>query len=213
MKSLLKYFSPKILFKTHSLINGDIEVSEFRGKRELIIGGLQQSGELVAQLWREGIKPVVSSRLSVGRILLLGVGGGSAIPVLLKHFQKAHITAVEIDPVIVDIGKKYFELKESKYLSIVVDDAYEFVKQEGKYDLVIVDIYSGSIIPAKVKSKGFLASIQKIAPRGIMVFNHIRSHPREERAADKFEKKLREVFSKVLYSDVLVNRLFICSYL
>ncbi len=209
--SILSYFSPQTLFKTHSLINGYIEVSEFQGKRELIVGGLQQSGELVAQLWECGIGSIKNYKLTIKNILLLGVGGGSSIPVIQKKFPNANIAAVEIDPVIVAVGKKYFGLGKYTNVSIIVDDAYDFVQKTHSYDLILIDTYAGSTIPAKIKSKRFLRNIQRLAAKGIVVLNHIRSTPEEEYETDKFEKQLHTLFTKVSYTDVLVNRLFICS--
>jgi spermidine synthase len=64
----------------------------------------------------------------MNQILILGVGGGSVIKTLVDEIKfKGSITGVEIDPEIINIANTYFKLDEIKNLTIVIDDAFEFV--------------------------------------------------------------------------------------
>lgn len=173
----------------------------------------------MAELWKRGLKPVKSYELRVKSCLLLGVGGGSVIPILRKYFPDALVTAVEIDPVIVEVGRKYFGLGNYRNLEVVTDDAFDFVHSthydntyyRSGFDLALVDIYAGSEIPKKIKSTAFLKNISRcLIPHGIVVFNHIHDEVIHHNV-DRFEKRLRSIFINVTYVDVLVNRLFICS--
>lgn len=236
----LSFLNPHTIYQTNSIVNGEIKVIEQFGKRELIIGGLQQSGELVAKLWEAGIRKSQSPKLKVQNILLLGLGGGSVIPILNKYFPHAQITAVEIDEMIIEIAKKYFAIQQFNNLTIIHDDAFEYLKLQNRhsesrpggtknlygsllaqasfasaqddkryFDLVLVDTYQGSVIPSKIKSFEFLNSLKRIlAPQGKVIFNHIKDG--REKEVEEFDKKLRSVFSNILTTDILVNRLFIC---
>lgn len=72
-------------------------------------------------------------------VLIVGAGSGNDVSSALRHGAK-HIDAVEIDPVIIELGKKYHP--ESPYgsprVSIFNDDARAFFhKTKNKYDLII----------------------------------------------------------------------------
>jgi spermidine synthase len=79
------------------------------------------------------------------RVLLLGVGGGAAIHLLRAWRPGVHITGVELNPVHLQLARRYFALKGHD-LSLLQADAGEYVKQyHGEpFDLVIEDIFTGS---------------------------------------------------------------------
>jgi len=81
----------------------------------------------------------------VERVLLLGVGGGAAIHLLRDWFPTAHISGVELNPVHLQLARRYFNLK-GKNLKLVEGDARHYVeKYRGeKFDLVIEDLFGGN---------------------------------------------------------------------
>ena len=82
-------------------------------------------------------------------VLLLGVAGGSVIKTLVDEIKyEGKITGVEIDPEILEIANKYFNLNKIKQLEIIIDDAFEFVlKTNKKYDLIIIDVFEDTTMP------------------------------------------------------------------
>ncbi|MBT8395170.1 MAG: spermine synthase, partial [Bacteroidia bacterium] len=76
---------------------------------------------------------------------------GSVIDTLVKDFEyENHITAIEIDPVIIEIAKEEFNLSENKNLKIICADAYDFINQnKDLFDLVIVDLFIDNLVPHK----------------------------------------------------------------
>ena len=127
-----------LLEKRTSKLNGEIKVTKSFGRVSVWVGGFQQSGPLVAKAWQKGISKVAKAE----RILVLGLGCGSIAPLLIKKFPDAKITGLEIDPIIIEIGKKYFGLDKYKNLKIVNSDANKFTMKE-QFDLVIIDMYKG----------------------------------------------------------------------
>ncbi len=103
--------------------------------------------------------------------LVLGLGGG-IIAKQLKYLNKFNVQAVELDERIIDISKKYFDLKNSE-IKIYQDDARRFVKKtKSKYDFIVVDIFSGEIAPSHGLSKEAFEDIKLILnDKGIMVIN------------------------------------------
>ena len=80
---------------------------------------------------------------SVKKILLLGLGAGGMVHYLQHFYPKAHITVVEMEPLVVDVAKQYFHLQESKQLTIEVMDANAFIcTHPGLFDVILVDIFS-----------------------------------------------------------------------
>ncbi len=74
------------------------------------------------------------------RILILGAGTGNDVNVALKNGAKA-VVAVEIDPVILELGKEYNGSKpyDNPAVTAVVDDARHYLKTaEGPFDLVVL---------------------------------------------------------------------------
>ena len=74
------------------------------------------------------------------KVLILGAGTGNDAVVALQNGAK-EITAVDIDPVILELGKKYNMAKpyDDKKVRTVVDDARHFIKStKEKYDLIIL---------------------------------------------------------------------------
>lgn len=72
-------------------------------------------------------------------VLILGAGMGNDISAAIKN-GAAHIDAVEIDPEIIDLGKKYHPLNpyNNPKVTIITNDARTYTKNtKKKYDLIV----------------------------------------------------------------------------
>lgn len=210
-KKILSYLGfPQVVYRTSSPINGEIKVISVFGKYSISVGNLTQSGPIVEGLWKQAIKNVTCYKLHVTRVLVLGVAGGSVIKVLHNKFPQTEITGIEIDPKMVEIGRKYFNL--DKYQAeIILKDAFTFIDQvkQGKYDLIIVDILLGRKIPERLAQKPFLYKLKNLLNRnGIIIFNRLRL--KESKDDINFINKLRSIFSRVKICKPLVNTLIFC---
>jgi hypothetical protein len=81
-------------------------------------------------------------------VLILGAGTGNDVAAALRHGAE-HIDAVELDPVILRLGKQYHPEHpySSTNVALHVDDARAFLKKsEGKYDLIIFAFLDSSIL-------------------------------------------------------------------
>lgn len=80
-----------------------------------------------------------NARAPLGRVLIIGAGTGNDVNTALKYGASG-IDAVEIDPVIADLGKKYNPGRpyENSRVNLVVDDGRSFLtKTHSRYDLII----------------------------------------------------------------------------
>lgn len=81
---------------------------------------------------------------TVRRVLMLGVGGGAAIHLLRAWCPGVHVTGVELNPVHLQLARRFFALK-GRDITLVEADAGVFVGQyqDEPFDLVIEDLFSG----------------------------------------------------------------------
>ena len=202
-----KVFGQVVLEKVNSAFNGEIYVTkDFLGEKRILIGGLTQSGRIIEKIWDKVLKQLEKKP---SKVLILGFGGGGAARVINKRFPKAKITALEIDPEIVKLAKKYFEVKRIKNLKLIVDDASSWIKTaKEKFDLVLVDIYCGEEIPRSCQKETFFKNIKRLlVPSGTAIFNHLYGGEDIKRA-EKFKAKLEKVFFQVTGSRAVANILF-----
>jgi len=76
---------------------------------------------------------------SPGRVLVVGAGTGNDVAAAIRH-GATHVDAVEIDPCILALGRKYHPEHpyDSRRVSVFVDDARAFFKKTTqKYDLIV----------------------------------------------------------------------------
>jgi predicted membrane-bound spermidine synthase len=83
--------------------------------------------------------------LAGGRdVLVLGMGGGTTIRAYRQLYPGVRITAVEIDPVIVQVARAYMGVADGPDLDVHVADARPFLKQVGeRFDVVEADLFAG----------------------------------------------------------------------
>ncbi len=179
------------------------------------VGGLTQSGGIIKDIWNHSLKRVykMSKTSEISKILVLGLGGGSIIEVIKRYWPDSKITAVDIDPVIVGLGKKYLGLTDSK-VKVVIFDAYDFLathKSLSKYDLICVDLYVGDNYPTKFEKIEFPKLIRKIlSPKGATVINRLYYGEKRSQSV-KFGNMLEKIFSKVDWVYPQANIMFVCS--
>lgn len=127
MKGLLSYIYP-VAKKIKSDKNGTLEITWLNGKKHLNSKNANYSYGSLQRILKFGLEKIDLSKIN--SVLLLGLGGGSVIETLRKDFDyQKHITAIEIDPVIIDLAKEEFQLKIFENLDIICDDALHFVEK------------------------------------------------------------------------------------
>src|SRR5688572_5636343 len=62
------------------------------------------------------------------RVLIVGLGGGALPAFLRKHFPEAHVTAVELDPAVIDVARRFFGFKEDDKLKAIAGDGRKFIE-------------------------------------------------------------------------------------
>lgn len=103
-------------------------------------------------------------------VLVLGLGTGTFAKQCLELFQNTEVTGVEIDDRIVDLAHAYFDLPEE--VKVSVDDGRAWLRNAGKYDVIMVDAYQDITIPFQMSSVEFFAMVKDhLKEGGVMVVN------------------------------------------
>lgn len=208
------FIFPRTKLITSSKYNPLIRVNEEYGQYKLLVNGSRQSGMYIQKLWREALKNLaITPDLPIHSILVLGVAGGTVIHELHELYPQARITGVDIDEVMLQIGKKYFRLDKIPRLSLKNANAEEFISKavyvKEKYDLIVIDLFIGRNIPDFVAQKEFLQKIKTlISPSGTLLINYLR----ELAYAEKSEEllfTLKSLFSVVRDTKIARNRFFV----
>ncbi len=216
MGKLIDFLSgTKVLEKVKSPINGEIEVIRSLAFGTYIqVANLTQSGGILFDVWKKPLKKVAGSKKQVASVLILGLGGGTVVKLVKKFWPEAKITGVDLDPIMIELGKKYLGLDE-KVVEISISDAFNFLatydsQHTTKFDLILIDLYVGDDFPKKFESENYIQRTRTIlASGGIVIFNRL--YYGEKRAQSmKFGERLEKIFKKVEIVFPEANVMFIC---
>jgi spermidine synthase len=112
-------------------------------------------------------------------VLMIGLGGGSTQRAYQFFYPQVMVDTVEMDPIVVEVAKDYFQVRESPTLRIHVLDGRVFLRRaDTHYDSIIMDAYVahryGSFIPYHLATREFfqLAS-DKLTADGVLAYNVI----------------------------------------
>ncbi len=118
---------------------------------------------LAALLWRP----------CPARIGIVGLGGGSQVKFLHRHLAQARLEVVENHPGVIALRREFGIPDDDARLEVVLDDGARFIAaRPGRYDLLLVDGYDASGIPAALSTPAFHAACRDaLAPGGVMASN------------------------------------------
>jgi spermidine synthase len=197
LKKIVSFLIPVNIYKRKSSLSNSLEVTWTNGELVLDSKNTNYSYGSLQRILRKGLKIIGFETIQkMESILVLGVAGGSVVKTLANeiHF-KGKITGVEIDPEIIEIANTYFSLNKIPNLTIIIDDAFEFVlKTHENYDLIIIDIFQDTTMPNFLFEKFFIDRIGSLLkPSGYILFNTMLTKDsdtvRNQNYGNKFDTK------------------------
>jgi spermidine synthase len=145
-------------------------------------------------LWNHDIK----------RVLMAGLGGGSTQRAWQHYYTNVLVDTVEIDPVVVDVAHKYFDVTETPNLRIHTNDARVFLRRStNTYDVILMDAYAttryGSSLPKHLTTKEFfLIANDHLGTNGVLAYNVIgQISGRRANVIGALYRTMKEVFPQV----------------
>jgi len=136
------------------------------------------------------------------RVLIVGLGGGTVPGFLHKHYPQTTIDVVDIDPVVVEVAKKFFGFREDAKMHAHVADGRRFIEEcRDPYDIIFLDAFGAENIPYHLATREFLQAVRRaLTPRGVAVGNiwSRSSNP----LYDSMVRTYREVFDELHVLDV-----------
>jgi len=109
-------------------------------------------------------------------ILVIGLGGGSLPRALLQLLPDARIDVAEIDPAVISVAQKYFNLPVNPRLHVVAADGRVFVKralrEQRRYDLIMLDAFDHEYIPEHLLTQEYLSEVRTLlTPDAVLAAN------------------------------------------
>ena len=108
-------------------------------------------------------------------VLMLGLAGGTAFRVLRHLLPDCKLTAIDIDPEIIELAREHMDLDELG-IEVVIGDAYAWLeKNKRTFDVVIDDIYLAGktdVFRPRAWDEGLMAHLKRaMAPGGVLAVN------------------------------------------
>lgn len=159
-----------------SVLHGKLEVWMVNGKLVLNSANANQSYDSLHEVFRYCFQAIHLDEQPVHHVLLLGLGVGS-VPSIIEEELMMHcmVTGIEYDPIMLELGRKYFNLGKFRQLQIVQQDAFEFVSNDRQsYELIVIDLFVDDKVPASFRDTIFLNHLMRLTePEGFVLFNFI----------------------------------------
>jgi spermidine synthase len=120
-----------------------------------------------------------------GDVLIVGLGGGGMVHFLRHIDPKVRVDAVEIDPEVVALAERFFNVRSEGNVTVATADGFKFIAEAKKpYDVIYMDAFlkpsadtDNTGAPLALRTRQFYQQMQsKLKPGGAVVFN-LNPHP------------------------------------
>ncbi len=104
---------------------------------------------------------------------MVGLGGGSQAKYCHRHLPEAVIEVVENNPHVIALRRRFHVPEDDARFEVFLDDGARFLQaRPGRYDLLLVDGYDETGIPAPLSTQAFYDDCRAaLAPGGAMAVN------------------------------------------
>ena len=181
---ILVILAVTILISNKKMPQSVLRVEDYYDRRYLLFNDTEQSVINKNQL-NEHIWPYTELMDNAARyyrpdatdMLVIGIGGGTVINSMLAQNRNLFIDAVDIDPEVIRVAYKYFNMPDSPKLRATAGDGRVFLRDKNsRYDVIMVDAYNRTSIPYHLTTREFFSEMKNaLKPDGIVIFNIVSS--------------------------------------
>ena len=206
---------PDLIYEQESLYNY-IQVTQLPdGTRELILN----EGQAIHSIYYPNPKTVLTgwywdyflaapyfnagfTPQKLHRVAIIGLAAGTIAHQFTKVYGQVSIDGVEIDPSIVDVGRKYFAMNEPN-LHVHIQDGRTYLETtQAQYDVVAIDAFQQPYIPFQLTTHEFFSTIRShLSSTGVVALNTAHT-THDYRLVQAFVNTMSKVFPSVYVFDV-----------
>ena len=206
---------PDLIYEQESLYNY-IQVTQLPdGTRELILN----EGQAIHSIYYPNPKTVLTgwywdyflaapyfnagfTPQKLHCVAIIGLAAGTIAHQFTKVYGQVSIDGVEIDPSIVDVGRKYFAMNEPN-LHVHIQDGRTYLETtQAQYDVVAIDAFQQPYIPFQLTTREFFSTIRShLSSTGVVALNTAHT-THDYRLVQAFVNTMSKVFPSVYVFDV-----------
>lgn len=146
--------------------------------------------------------PPPYSPASLKRVAIVGLAGGTIARSYTAIFGLIPIDGIEIDPKIVQVGQKYFDMTESNLNIIVADGRAALANSPYRYNVVAIDAFRVPYIPWHLTTREYFLDVRNhLTNDGVLAIN-VGHTPSNYDLVDAIARTAQGVFPSVHVIDV-----------
>lgn len=139
---------------------------------------------------------------SVERMAIIGLAGGTTARQATFVFEDIMIDGFEIDPKVVEIGRKYFGMTQPNLNVHIEDGRWGLSHINAKFDIISVDAYRPPYIPWHMTTIEFFKIVSDhLTEDGVLVINIGRS-PLDRTLVNDLSTTVAEIFPSIFIMDL-----------
>lgn len=138
----------------------------------------------------------------VKSMAIVGLAAGTTARQATAIYGPILIDGFEIDPKIVEVGRRFFDMNESNLNVIVQDGRWGLAHSTNRYQVISVDAYRPPYIPPQMTTREFFEiARQHLTDDGVIVINVGRA-PNDRKLINALSSTLLTVFPSVHVMDI-----------
>jgi predicted membrane-bound spermidine synthase len=139
---------------------------------------------------------------NVKSMAIVGLAAGTTARQATAVYGAIPIDGFEIDPVIIDVGKRFFNMTEPNLTTIPQDGRWGLAHSAKRYQIISIDAYRPPYIPWHLTTREFfIIARQHLTDDGVLVINIGRS-PTDRGLIDALGTTIGSVFPSIYVMDV-----------
>lgn len=138
----------------------------------------------------------------VERLGVVGLAAGTIAKQYTAVFGPIPIDGWEIDPEIIEVGRRYFDMNDPNLNAMAADGRWGLERSDGRYSVLAIDAYRPPYIPWHLTTVEYFQLVRnRLGPQGVVVINVGRT-PQDRRLIEAMVGTLGSVFPSVHVVDV-----------
>jgi predicted membrane-bound spermidine synthase len=138
----------------------------------------------------------------IKRVAIIGLAAGTTARQMTAVYGNIPIDGYELDPRIVEVGQKYFDMNMPNLNIIIGDGRLNLEQSEYKYDIIAVDAYRPPYIPPHMTTQEFFQiAASHLTDDGVLTINSA-SVPGDRRLINGLATTMATIFPSIYTVDI-----------